>query len=104
MSFTGRMVVLAVAVAITVAAVAIWAIFRLLLPIQEDTDRQREPQYVIGDWQGKVAVFEGQSDYPMQILEVQTRTLPETQRRQVQQGVPVRDGDRLWQVLEDYTG
>ena len=102
MNSTWRSVILALAVALAAAAVILLVIFLWVLPAP--FEEAQEPEYVIGDWQGQVAVFEGRQAYPMQVLDVYTGTLPAPQQRQVLAGVPVTDGETLWQVLEDYTG
>lgn len=104
MSSTWRSVILALAVSLAVAAIALLVVFRCLLPEIDPFTDTREPQYVIGDWQGQVAVFEGRQSYPMQILDVYTKTLPSNEQQQVMDGIPVIDGRELWKVLEDYTG
>ena len=104
MSSTWRSVVLALAIALALAAIILFVLFRWVLPGEGPFNGTQEPAYVIGDWQGQVAVFEGRQAYPMQVFDVYVGTLPATQRQQVLDGVPVHDGEQLWQVLEDYTG
>ncbi len=98
-----RSVILALAVAIAVAAVALFVIFRWLLPPTENRAAPL-PRYTIGDWQGQVAVFEGDDHYPKQVLDVHTGTLPIAEQQQIQAGIPVEDEEQLWALIEDYSG
>ncbi len=97
-----RTVILALAAAIAVAAITLLIIFKFLLPPTET--RQTSPAaYTIGEWEGKVAVFEGEDSYPMQILDTDVAGLPTEQRAKVQAGIRVERGEDLYLILEDYT-
>lgn len=99
---TTRTVILALAVSAAVAAVALFIIFKFILPTK--TARYAPPPaYTIGEWEGKVAVFEGADDYPMQIFDTDVAGLPEEQRAQVEAGVRVERAEELYLILEDYT-
>lgn len=102
MRTTTRTVILALAAATAVAAVALFIIFRFLLP-PKATRYTPPPAYTIGMWEGKVAVFEGTDSYPMQILDTDVAGLPEEQRAQIEEGVRVEKAEELYLVLEDYT-
>ena len=99
---TAKTIVLALAASAAVAAVALFIILKFLLP----TRMAREappPAYTIGVWEGKVAVFEGADDYPMQIFDTDVAGLPDEQRAQVEKGVRVERAEELYLILEDYT-
>ncbi len=95
-----RSVILAVTVAVATAAVVLALIFRFWLPPRENYNPT--PRYVIGNWQGQVAVFEGGQDYPMLVYDTYINALPEEARQQVLAGIPVEDATRLSLLLEDY--
>lgn len=98
----GRTLLWAVAVALLLSAVLLFVIFRFFLPAADgsaDTAR-----YTIGEWEGRLAVFEGDQTYPRQVFDVYVDALPEELRRQVRAGVPARDDTQLSVLLEDYTG
>ena len=97
-----RTILLALAASAVVAAVALFIIFRFLLP-RTAAREVPPPAYTIGVWEGKVAVFEGSDDYPMQILDTDVAGLPEEQRAQVEAGVRVERAEELYLILEDYT-
>ena len=98
-----RSVILALCISMAIAAVALFVIFRFLVPYGEAKEKQYEPQFVIGSWEGQVAVFQGQQEYPMQVFDVYVSALPEEARRQVLDGIPVEDEAQLSVLLEDYT-
>ncbi len=102
MRTTLRTVLLALAVSMIVAAVALFFIFRFVLPARE-SPFSAPPAYTIGIWEGKLAVFEGADTYPMQILDTDVAGLPEEQRTQVEAGVRVEKAEELYLILEDYT-
>ena len=102
MRTTTRTVILALAAALAVAAVALFIIFKFILP-PKDTRYTPPPAYTIGVWEGKVAVFEGEDSYPMQVLDADVAGLPEEQRAQVEAGVRVEQAEELYLILEDYT-
>lgn len=101
MRSTAKTVLLALAVSMVIAAAALFVIFKFLLPTRQA--RTTEPAYVIGEWEGKVAVFEGGADYPMQVFDTDVQGLPQEQRDNVLAGIPVQDAGELYLVLEDYT-
>lgn len=103
MHTTVRKVLLALALALALSAVVLLVVFRVLLPARAQPYTP-PPAYTIGEWEGKVAVFEGEDTYPMQIFDTDVAGLPDEQRAQVEEGVPVVRAEELYQILEDYTG
>ena len=99
---TARTVILALAASAAVAATALFVIFKFLLPTKT-APYAAPPAYTIGTWEGKVAVFEGTDDYPMQIFDTDIAGLPEQQRAQVEAGIRVQRAEELYLILEDYT-
>ena len=98
-----RNVLLSLAIALTLSAVTLLVIFRFVLPTRARSNTVL-PAYTIGEWDGKVAVFEGDDTYPMQIFDTDVAGLPDEQRAQVEKGVAVLRAEELYQMLEDYTG
>lgn len=93
---------LAAVVAMLLAAVTLFIVFKVYSPTA-DKGREFEPQYVIADWDGQVAVFEGKQEYPMQVYDTAISTLPAELQQAVQEGIPARDAAHLATLLEDYT-
>lgn len=91
----------ALAVSMLAAAATLWLIFKFVLP--PDKPASPPPAYTIGVWEGKVAVFERDQEFPKQVYDTYVVTLPEKLRQQVEEGVPAESAARLSVLLEDYT-
>ncbi len=102
MRTTGRTVLLALAASAAISAVALFFIFRFLLPAR--TQGAAPAAYTIGVWEGQVAVFERDDPYPMQILDTPVAGLPAEARTRLKDGVRVERAEELYMILEDYTG
>lgn len=99
-----RSVVLAVLAAVLIAAVVLLVLFRYVLPQEEKRQQEQyEPRYVIGEWDGQVAVYEGGAVYPKQVYDVYIRALPAEAQEKILAGIPVEDADQLSVLLQDYT-
>lgn len=59
-------------------------------------------RWTVGVWQGRVAVFEGDSADPVRVMETPVSALPEVDRRALEAGIPVDDPVVLAGLLEDY--
>ena len=91
-----------ISIALLLAAVILWVLFRFVLPAEGRY--ARPPAYTIREWQGQVAVFEGDQPFPRQVFDVYVEALPPEIQQRVRQGVPAEDEARLSVLLEDYTG
>ncbi len=101
MRTAGRTALLALLVSLAIAIITAFFIRRML---PADARELPPTPYTIGVWDGYVAIFEQDDDYPMQVLDTAVAGLPAEQRAQVEQGVPVTHADELYLILEDYTG
>ena len=99
-----KSLLLALAAALTVAAVTLAVLFWALPLTEEPEEEPIKSQFVIGNWNGQVAVFAGEDPIPMQVLDTFISTLPEDARLEVMAGIPVESADRLSVLLEDYAG
>lgn len=62
-----------------------------------------EYEYIIREHQGRVAVFSTADDSePQLVLETLVKFLPDYDRQQLSEGVPVRDSRELFSRIEDY--
>lgn len=104
MQTTWRSLILALAASFALAAITLFVIFRFILPPRQQTRTDPEPIFLIGEWEGQVAVFEGGQKFPMQVYDVYISTLPEEAQKQVRQGIAADDEAELFTLLEDYTG
>ena len=57
---------------------------------------------ILGSYKGYIALFEEGSTEPKQIFPNQVSTLPEEDRKALEEGIIVRSQYRLQQLLEDY--
>lgn len=60
------------------------------------------PCYLLGESEGRLAVFVEGSDQPEMVLEVYLSSLPEADRILLEQGIPAESYERLVSLLEDY--
>ncbi|HJD23418.1 MAG TPA: hypothetical protein H9694_04645 [Firmicutes bacterium] len=58
---------------------------------------------VLGEWEGKLAVFAPNGISPQEVYDVYISTLPEEEQQKLEQGIPVYDEGTLAGLLEDYT-
>lgn len=58
--------------------------------------------WIVGIWQGYVAVFRENADLPETVLDMPASALPEPDRSALEQGIPVSDVQALAALLEDY--
>lgn len=98
---TARTVILALAAALLLAAVTLFILFRTVIPAPADTEPT--PAFTIRAYEGQVAVFEGSSDYPMQVFDSPVEALPAEEQERLRAGIPAADRDELSVLLEDYT-
>lgn len=103
MNSTRRSVLLAIAVSLAIAAVTLLLLFLFVVPQEQPEETAPEPQFVIADWQGQVAVFVGGESYPMHIYDTAIVTLPPEEQEKLREGIPVEDEAGLSVLLEDYT-
>lgn len=59
-------------------------------------------QYILKDYEGKLAVYLPDASEPEKIFNVYLSTLPPFDRGQLQQGVKIKDYAELVQRIEDY--
>lgn len=69
-------------------------------PVQR---QKQEYAYILKAHEGRVAVFPAGSSEPEFVYDVLVKYLPDYDRQQMEEGIPVRDYDELVSLLEDYT-
>ena len=61
--------------------------------------------YTLRDWHGKLALFApgetGEEDQPVEVYEVYTHLLPESDVLSLQAGIPLESKEQLQRLLED---
>ena len=69
---------------------------------KETTDYQQEEiKYVLKDYNGRIALFYESKEKPIEVYNVFTSSLPETDAQQLEKGIAVTE-DELNKVLSDY--
>lgn len=64
--------------------------------------QEEDCQYILGSYQGRVAVFLKGEEKPQMILDVYVKQLPPYDQGQLGQGIPVPDYQTLVTKIEDY--
>lgn len=64
-------------------------------------DMPEDNGYLLRDWQGYIAVFEGCGDTPTSLTDIETATLNDFDREKLRSGIPARDRTELLSLLED---
>ncbi len=74
------------------------------IPIEHSDPFPKEPeyQYLLKEYNGKLAVYFSNSQTPQTVFDLYLSTLPEYDRGQLRLGVPVKDYEELVQRIEDY--
>lgn len=62
-----------------------------------------ESSYTLRDWHGKLALFEsGEEKQPVEVYDVYTHLLPESDVLSLQAGIPLESREQLQRLLEDF--
>lgn len=61
-----------------------------------------EYEYILREYEGRLAVFFPGREQPQKIFDVYVSTLPEYDRGQLSQGIPVKDYRALLRRIEDF--
>lgn len=61
------------------------------------------PLYTVSEFNGRLAVFNYNSDIPIEIYDIKINTLPELDCKKIQQGVNVYTKESLYIILDEYT-
>lgn len=93
-----------VTASLLLTAVVLFVLFRFVITPPPAENAPPAPLYTIREWQGQVAVFEGDMTYPKQIYDTPVSALPPEMRQRVADGVLVYSEEELSLLLEDYTG
>ena len=58
---------------------------------------------ILGEWEGKLAVFSPGGVSPEEVYDVYITSLPEQEQARLEKGIEIYDFDILYGLLEDYT-
>lgn len=67
----------------------------------ENTDGEKTA-FIIKEYDGKIAVFEGQAEEPLFVSDVSVNNLPETDKQLLNDGIYVSSKKELNRLIEDY--
>lgn len=59
------------------------------------------PDYCLRDWQGYIAVFEGEGETPKTVTDIPTETLNNVDRQKLKTGIRAETREELLSLLED---
>ena len=62
------------------------------------------PYAVVGEFEGKLAVFRNNTESPSEVLDVYIASLPESEQTALKHGIATHSEIELQRLLEDYTG
>ena len=65
-------------------------------------EKPEEEKMLLGIFEGKLALFVGESPYPNKIYDFLTRTLPEKDRKSLSEGIEINSEEELKALLEDF--
>ena len=68
----------------------------------DDAEETPSAMYLLGVWQGNVAVLEPKERLPMRVTETPVSSLPRPDQQALEQGIPVYTAEELAALLEDY--
>ena len=72
------------------------------VPVNSESEIPSEKMR-LGVYSGHIALFIGDGRYPNEIYEALVRTLPESDRIRLQNGIEINSEDELREIIEDLT-
>ena len=67
------------------------------------TTQPPDAPYILGQWEGKLALFTPPDAYPRQIYDVYLSAFPPEEQRRLEAGIPAENEVELAALLEDFT-
>ena len=109
-NLTMRAIVLAIAFCAALATGVCAFVYLRFVKDEEPPVAAKTAAYTLGNtnitvgvFDGKLAVFEGDSRFPMKLYDVAIAALPQDEQARLSAGIPVSDAGALERLLEDYT-
>lgn len=84
--------------------IAAWA--STLLPREPDAKsvpKEQVAQQMLREWNGQIALFEGDSDEPAEVYEVTVGALPNEEQERLREGIVIESEEMLASLLDNYT-
>ncbi len=89
--------------ALITAAAAVRSAERVPAETVQSADTASAGGYCLRDWQGYVAVFEGESETPSELTDIPTGTLNLVDREKLRSGIAAGTREQLLSLLEDFS-
>lgn len=102
-NLTMRAIVLTIAFCAALATGVCAFVYLRFVRTEEPPVAAETAAYTLGVFDGKLAVFEGDSRFPMKLYDVAIAALPQDEQTRLSAGIPVSDAGALERLLEDYT-
>ncbi len=91
--------------------VCVLAVSVLYINLNRDIEKEEQRRsistdnkiYTVKEYEGKVAVFEANSNSPLTVYESYVSLLPEYDRMLLKEGISVDNTEELQKIIEDYT-
>ncbi len=101
---TVRLVVLAIAAAGVIATCTLAVLYvRYGREVERYTEKGTPAAYTLGEFEGRLAVYEGEAPFPQKLYEVAIASLPPAEQEKLRRGIAVGSLEELQLLLEDYT-
>ena len=71
-------------------------------PKHEQKEKPKKQGYEIKEYKGNIAVFEDGEKKPFRVTDIEVKNLPETDQKELKDGIEAPDNDKLQALLEDY--
>ncbi len=68
-----------------------------------ETETPKESIYILGIYNGKLALFNGESRYPLKIYDLWVRSLPSSDISRLEEGIKIFSEEQLFSIIEDFT-
>ena len=65
---------------------------------------QTNSQYIMRDYNGRIAVFRNGESSPEEVFDIFTSSLPKEEYERLMSGISVKDDSELQKLIEAYTG
>lgn len=65
---------------------------------------QTGSQYIMRDYNGRIAVFRNGEDFPDEVFDIFTSSLPKEESERIMNGIAIQDSQELQEMIEAYTG
>ena len=66
-------------------------------------EKPSEPLYILGEYDGKVALYKRDFAMPVEIYDVYLSSLPESERQLLKEGITAQSDEQAQKLIEDYT-